>query len=253
MNIATQPLFRTVLADTPDLRQAAQSLRYDVFVTELGADGPNVDHARRLEGDAFDDICDHLLLVDGQSGCVAGAYRLIRPEHVADTGTYYSAAEFDLGPLQSSGKRLLELGRSCLRPEYRGGTAMYHLWNALAAYVAEHRIEILFGVASFHGTDPEALAAPLSLLHHRHRAPDAICPKARAPHAASMNRMPEAQIDRLKATRDIPALIKGYLRLGGQVGEGAWIDHAFNTTDVCLVLDTGALNTRQRQIYTRQQ
>jgi putative hemolysin len=141
----------------------------------------------------------------------------------------------------------MELGRSCVHPDYRGGTAMFHLWTALADYVAAHGIEILFGVASFHGTDPQALAAPLSLLHHRHLAPPELRVRARA--FQPMDLMPEAAIDRRRAMLEVPALIKAYLRLGGVVGEGAFVDHAFNTTDVCLVMDTARLNARQAALY----
>jgi len=146
---------------------------------------------------------------------------------------------------------LLELGRSCLHADYRGGTAMYQLWSGLADYVAQHAIEVLFGVASFHGTDIDALAGPLSFLHHRYLAPPDLRVVARADHAQRMDLMPEDGLDRRAAMLATPALIKAYLRLGGFVGQGAWIDHAFNTTDVCLVMDTGRMNERQRALYAR--
>jgi putative hemolysin len=126
---------------------------------------------------------------------------------------------------------------------------MYHLWNGLAGYVAEHGIEILFGVASFHGTDIAALAQPLSLLHHRHLAPEALRVRARAAHFQRMDLIAEDALDRRAAMLEVPALIKAYLRLGGVVGEGAFVDHAFNTTDVCLIMDTGRMNARSRRIY----
>ena len=154
------------------------------------------------------------------------------------------------GPLHRSGRRLLELGRSCLLPEYRGGAAMYHLWNGLAAYVEAHEIEILFGVASFHGTDIAALAEPLSLLHHRHLAPEEL--RVRSWAYQSMDLMAEAALDRRAAMVQVPALIKAYLRLGGVVGDGAYIDQDFNTTDICLIMDTAAMNARRRRIYARE-
>ena len=143
--------------DARDLR-AAQRLRYCVFVEELGADGPMVDHAARLERDRFDDIFDHLLLIDTRrdpAGLedVVGVYRLLPSDRLGPGGRFYSEDEYDLTALRDSGRKLLELGRSCVHPDHRGGTAMFHLWNALADYVLERGIEILFGVASFHGTD----------------------------------------------------------------------------------------------------
>lgn len=231
-----------------DIR-AAQRLRYDVFVSELGATGGDVDHAQRLERDMFDPVADHMLLHDDAAGKLVGVYRMMRDEQAARVGRYYSETEYDLMPLRQSGKRLLELGRSCLHPDYRGGTAMYHLWNGLAEYVARHEVEILFGVASFHGTDLAALAQPLSLLHHRHLAPAELRPVAQPPNAADMDILPESALDRRAAMVAVPALIKAYLRLGGQVGAGAYVDHAFNTTDVCLVMDTSRLNARQAKLY----
>ncbi|APZ54296.1 GNAT family N-acetyltransferase [Salipiger abyssi] len=229
---------------------AAQRLRYEVFVEELGGGGALVDHAQRLERDRFDPFFDHLILSDARhDGAVVGVYRLLRDDQAAAAGQFYSEDEYDLTPLRRSGRRLLELGRSCLHPDYRGGTAMMHLWQALADYIAEHGIEILFGTASFHGTDVTRLAQPLSLLHRRHLAPEPL--RVRSRRFQSMDLIPEAEIDRRQAMREVPALIKGYLRLGGVVGEGAYVDHAFNTTDVCLIMDTAQLNARAAGIYTR--
>lgn len=249
MSLTKDPEFRVSLVDDPTDLRAAQALRYDVFVRELGGGGAMVDHDAGLERDRFDPFFDHLVLHDDAVGQVVAVYRMLRAEQARAAGQFYSEDEYDLAPLRATGRRLLELGRSCVHKDYRGGPALYHLWNGLATYVAQHEIEVMFGVASFHGTDPDALAQPLSLLHHRHLAPEPLRVTARAPHAASMNLMPEDQIDRRAAMVDMPALIKAYLRLGGVVGEGAYVDHAFNTTDVCLIMDTAAMSDRQKRIY----
>lgn len=241
------PQFTVKLATTAAELRAAQRLRYEVFVSELGGGGEMVDHDARLEQDRFDPFFDHLIAIDDATGETIGVYRVLRDDQARAAGQFYSEDEYDLSVLRQSGRRLLELGRSCLHRDYRGGMAMYHLWAALAGYVAEHEIEVLFGVASFHGTDPAALAAPLSLLHHRHLAPGDLRVKAR--EYQPMDLIPEADLDRRQAMLRTPALIKAYLRLGGFVGEGAFIDHAFNTTDVCLILDTARMNDRQRRIY----
>jgi putative hemolysin len=243
------PEFRVAMAQDHDDLCAAQALRYEVFVRELGGGGPLVDHAAGLEIDRFDPFFDHMLLYDDAVGRVVGVYRMLRAEQAIAAGQFYSENEYDIGPLRATGRRLLELGRSCVHADYRGGTAMFHLWAGLADYVAQHRIDIMFGVASFHGTDTQALAQPLSLLHHRHLAPEALRVRARAPHDREMNLVPQHQIDRRAAMVQIPALIKAYLRLGGVVGEGAYVDHAFNTTDVCLIMDTAQMSDRQKRIY----
>jgi L-ornithine Nalpha-acyltransferase len=247
-----EPVFEVRLARDEAEFTAAFRLRYEVFVTELGGDGPLVDHVRRIEKDRFDVAFDHLLLIDRNRDAddqVVGVYRLMRGDAAADFGQFYSEDEYDLAPLRNGGRQLLELGRSCLHPDYRGGAAMYHLWHGLADYVMRHRIEILFGVASFHGTDTSALAGSLSLLHHCHLAPPDLRVRSRV--YQSMNLMPESTIDKRAAILATPALIKAYLRLGGHVGDGAFVDHAFNTTDVCLVMDTARMNTAQRAIYTK--
>jgi putative hemolysin len=241
--------------DSEDLK-AAQHLRYTVFVQELGGDGDMVDHAAQLEQDRFDPYFDHLLLIDPARGDVirdqvVGVYRLLTEEGAAQTGQFYSEDEYDLTILRQSGRKLLELGRSCLHPDYRGGMGMYHMWSALSDYVAERGIEVLFGTASFHGTDIDTLSEPLSLLHHRHLAPADLRVRTREDAFQSMDLIPESKLNRPAAMRAVPALIKGYLRLGGFVGEGAFVDHAFKTTDVCLILDTGRMSDTQMRIYGR--
>ena len=252
----TEDHFELRLAATPEDIRAAQHLRYRVFVQELGGDGAMVDHDAQLEMDAFDPVYDHLLLLDRRRGDtvrdrVVGVYRLMRSDRVAEAGRYYCEDEYDLSVLKASGRRLLELGRSCVDAEYRGGTAMLHLWSGLAKYVADHDIDILFGVASFHGTDIGALKQALSFLYHNHLAPEDVRVRAVADHYQPMDLLPPDQIDRKEAVVQIPALIKGYLRLGGTVGDGAFIDHAFNTTDVCLIMDTARMTAGANAKYKK--
>jgi len=249
-----KPEFTLRLArDETDIR-AAQRLRYRVFVDELGGDGALVDHDAGLERDRFDPHCDHLLLIDENRSAraednVVGVYRLLPSDRVAQAGQYYSEDEYDLARLRESGRKLLELGRSCVDRDYRGGMAMFRLWQGLADYVLDREIEILFGVASFHGTDVAALAEPLSLLHHNHLAPPELRVRARA--FQGMDLVAPDDIDRVGAMRAVPALIKAYLRLGGFVGEGAFVDRAFNTIDVCLVMDTERMSATARATFTR--
>jgi putative hemolysin len=253
---STTSQFHVRLAETPADVLAAQKLRYRVFVAELGGHGPGIDHDAMTEADRFDQNCEHLLLIDRAKSTpdqthVVGVYRMMMREHAQNAGGFYSASEYDLEPLLMSGRPVLELGRSCVDPAYRGGTSMYLLWNALAKLVLDRGVEVLFGVASFHGTDPNEIAAPLSFLHHNHLAPPELRVRAYGAGRQPMDLIPAEQIDRVAAMRDTPALIKAYLRLGGCVGEGAFIDHAFNTIDVCLVMDTALMNAKSREIFTR--
>jgi len=250
------PRLFTKLAQTDDDVRAAQRLRYEVFVRELGSDGEGVDHDLQLETDRFDPYFDHLLLIDraapsNVSSGVVGVYRLLRQDQADKIGQFYSEDEYDLTRLKASGRKLLELGRSCLLPDYRGGAGMYLMWNALAEYVEQHKVEVLFGVASFHGTDLEALAEPLSLLHHRHLAPEDLRVRTVETYFQPMNLVNKEELNAKSAMLAVPALIKAYLRLGGYVGDGAFVDHAFNTTDVCLILDTARMNARHKSIYEK--
>lgn len=242
------------LAQGEEDRLAAERLRYAVFVEELGGDGSLVDHAGRFERDRFDPFFDQLILVDarrdrGALDHVVGVYRLMTCDRARSAGQFYSEDEYDLSVLKESGRRLLELGRSCVHPDYRGGAALQRLWLGLAEYVRERDIEILFGVASFHGTDIAALAPSLSHLWRNHLAPPEIRVRALDSVYQPMDLLPPENIDRVAAMRAVPPLIKSYLKLGGFVGDGAFVDQAFNTTDVCLVMDTARMSDAARVRY----
>lgn len=232
--------------DGADL-QSAQRLRHQVFVRELGAHIDNVD---LKEADEFDQHADHLLLLDKareEHDQTIGVYRIMTSAHAKATGRFSSAGEYDLELLLNSNRKLMELGRSCLHVDYRGGPAMLYLWQALAAHIASTKTEILFGVASFHGVDSNAHATALSYLHETHLAPEPLRVTAHIPAQFSQ----QEKIDRKVALRAIPPLIKAYLRLGGCIGNGAFVDHVFNTVDVCMILDMNAANPKQKALYER--
>lgn len=240
--------FTTRMAETQADVRAAQALRYAVFVEELGADGPMVDHDQRLERDRFDEFAEQLLLVDHtrpQHDQVVGVYRLMDGVGARAAGQFYTETEYDISALTGSGAALMELGRSCLHRDYRGGVALVHLWQGLAQVVKARGADILFGTASLRGTDPAALAQPLSLLARDHLAPPELRVRSKQYQPMAL----ADDVNRLAAMKDVPSLIKAYLRLGGFVGDGAFVDHGFNTTDVCLVLDLARMNPRQRALY----
>ena len=249
--------YRVKLAETEAERAGAQRLRYRVFVEEMGARASAEERAARREWDDFDPFFDHLVLLSLDAGIVdpldrvVGAYRLLRSEVAAAGPGFYGAGEYDLTPIAASGRASVELGRSCVAREHRGGPGMHLLWNGLAAYVLERDIELLFGVASFHGTDPAPLAEALSYLHYEHLAPPDLRVRAHPERYLEMNLMARADIDPIRALRVIPPLIKAYLRLGGFVGEGAYVDEDFNTIDVCVVMDTVRMTERYLQFYQR--
>lgn len=245
-------LYARLASSAADLR-AAQRLRYRVFVQEMGATGPRVDHDAGFEIDEFDAHAAHLILCDptrARDDQVVGTYRMMTRDMAEAAGSFYCEGEYDLGPLRLAGLNILELGRSCLHPDMRRGPGMQVMWQALAGFVAEKQVDLVFGVASFHGTKVADFAHGLSLLHHRHLAPAALRPKARGKTAFDLAMLPPDQVDRLAAVRQIPPLIKSYLRLGGVVGQGGFVDHAFRTTDVCILLKRDALSRMQEGVLS---
>ena len=248
--IAASPILSVRLARDAADRAEAERLRYDVFIRELGGDGELVDHAQGRERDRFDAVTEQLLLIDEarpEGARVVGLYRLLDEAGAARMGQFYTEDEFDLAPLRATGRKLLELGRSCLHRDYRGGTAMFRLWQGLAAHIEARGIEILFGTASFRGADPKAHAAPLALLQREHLAPAALRVTSRQAHDIALPG--PAEFDGAAAMRVIPPLIKAYLRIGGKVGQGVFSDAAFNTTDVCMILDIATAHAAQRARY----
>lgn len=240
-------------SDTRDNRAACR-LRYQVFVEELGGDGHLVDHVNRLESDRFDPYAQQLILVDNRRDVdnldhVVGVYRMLDGEGAKRAGQFYSDTEYDLTVLKDSGRRLLELGRSCLHPDYRKGTALFMLWNGLSEYIRRHDIEVLFGVASFFGTDASVYATHLSYLAQNHMTPPELLVTARPKSYLPMDPVPADAVSRAVVMPTMPPLIKAYLRIGGFVGDGAYVDKTFNTTDVCMVLDATRMNPRTRALY----
>jgi putative hemolysin len=218
------------------------------------ADGPALASGR--DHDRFDPVADHIIIVDhaidpGPDG-VVGTCRLIRGEVAARAGGFYSAAEYDITPILATAGRVLELGRSCIQADHRARAAMQLMWGGIAAYVFQHRIDVMFGCASLPGTDPDALAAQLTYLVTHHLAPPALRPRAVPGRYVDMHRLPAGAIDAKRVLARLPPLIKGYLRLGGFVGDGAVIDRPFNTTDVAVVVKTDLVTDKYYRHYERQ-
>ena len=244
------------IAERRDEIDAVQTLRYRVFYEEMGA-APTVQaRASRRDFDAFDAIADHLLVVDhaigpGAEG-VVGTYRLIQRPAAEKIGRFYSAGEYDIGRILHFPGRMLELGRSCVDAGYRSRAVMQLLWRGIAAYVFRHQIDLMFGCASLPGTDPDELAAELTYLYQNHLAPPALRPRALASRYVDMRRIDPEELDPKRALAQLPPLIKGYLRLGGFVGDGAVIDSQFNTTDVAVVVKTDLVTDKYYRHYERQ-
>ncbi len=244
------------LATTPAEIEAAQRLRYDVFYREMDAKPTPDMAAAGRDFDRYDAFADHLLVFDMEAGeKVVGCYRLLRHAVANRNGGFYSADEYDLSQLLAAAgpdDKLLELGRSCVAKDYRSSAVMQFMWRGLVAYLDRHEISLMFGCASLEGIRPETLKLELAYLHHFHAVPPELPPvKALPARYVDMNLMPKEAIDPAEAQRELPPLVKGYIRFGSYIGDGAVIDHQFNTTDVFIYFPTARLDKRLRAFLTR--
>jgi putative hemolysin len=257
--LATAGALEVRLAETEMEVEQAQRLRYQVFYEEMSAVPSPEMRAARRDFDKYDMVCDHLLVVDrdahdedGQP-LVVGTYRLTREKDAARAGGFYTSSEYDLSRMLAglaADTRYLELGRSCILKSYRArpGT-MQLLWKGLMAYVARFDIDLMFGCASFPGTDPDDLALPLSYLHHFCAMPAELRVRARPELFVDMNLMDKDAIDEREGIRSLPPMLKGYVRAGCRVGEGAVIDRQFGTTDVFIYFPLSGIDARYKSRF----
>ena len=246
----------TRLARTNAEIDAAQAVRYRVFVEEMNAQISPDAMRRKRDIDAWDMVCDHLLVLDtaieGDAvEQIVGTYRLLRQDVAKSSGGFYSQSEFDVEPLlaRNPEKRFMELGRSCVLPEYRTKRTVELLWQGAWAYALKHRVDAMFGCGSFSGVVPEEHALALSFLHQNLLARDEWGVRAHADRHRTMDLMPSEAVNARKALAAMPPLIKGYLRLGATIGDGAVVDNAFRTTDVLIVLPIGSISGRYINYY----
>ena len=217
-----------------DVREA-QRLRYKVFAEEMGARLSTTEAG--LDKDMYDPFCEHLLVRDADTSEVVGTYRILTPEQAKKIGGYYSETEFDLTRLNNMRERMVEVGRSCVHPDYRNGGVITLLWSGLAEYMMKHKYDYMIGCASISMADGGHNAASI---YNKLRA-DSMSPiEWRAfPRCA----LPLEALDN-HADAVVPPLVKGYLRLGAYVcGDPAW-DPDFNTADLLVLLPMARLNPR---------
>ncbi|WP_410000542.1 GNAT family N-acetyltransferase [Mesorhizobium sp. SP-1A] len=235
---------------------AAQEVRYRVFYDELGAGG-GLKALDRRDADRFDPVCDHLLVFDTalpgpEHARIVGTYRLLRQESADASGGFYSQDEFELARLvaRHPGLRFLELGRSCVLPEYRSKRTIEALWQGIWAYINHYEIDVMTGCASFPGTVPAAHAEALTYLAHHCRATPPWDVRAVPGRYCAMDLMPIEAVSAKSAIAAMPPLVKGYLRLGARIGDGCVVDHDFSTVDVFVVLPVTSIGSRYINYYS---
>lgn len=250
--------FELKFAVTKKEIRAVQRMRYRVFFEEGGAIASPLARAQRRDKCPFDRVCDHLIVVDhegappARKAAIVGAYRLLRQDTIGQGSRFYSAGEFDVAGLieRHPDKKFMELGRSCVLPEYRARRVLELLWRGVLAYVRRHGVDVMFGCASMPGVDPHAHANTLAFLRAHARAEAQWRTPAVAKHDLRQQECEwigmaseEATCNR-PALASLPPLIKGYLRLGASFGDEVFVDRAFNTTDVFVVLPVVKIEAR---------
>jgi putative hemolysin len=222
------------LAATPSEIEEAQRLRWQVFAGEMGA---RLGGEHGIDQDVYDAFCDHLIVRDVEADVVVGTYRILPPAAARAVGRYYSESEFDLTRLHHLRDNMVELGRSCVHPDYRTGGVINLLWAGLARYMQAGGHEYLIGCASICMSDGGHAAASIYRdLEKEHLSPAEyrVVPRCRLPLEALESRPGHA----------LPPLIKGYLRLGAWIcGEPAW-DPDFNTADLLMLMPLSRIQPR---------
>ncbi len=260
MNIQNQMLNQGALkirmAKSTDEVRVAQKLRYLVFHEEKGIQLDSENRAAKIESDAFDEICDHLLVVRKgtkqnselavEDGSVIGTYRLLRQSVALQNYGFYSQAEFDVAPLLTRKPDLnfLELGRSCVLKDERGSSVVDLLWQGIWNYVRQHKIDVMIGCASFEGIEIDVHRDGLQFLLHTNKVPDGWQVHAHDKRRLEMNPDFDMRLDVKAIISKLPPLIKGYMRLGCFFAQGAVVDEIFNTIDVLVILPVSHINPR---------
>ena len=237
------------LARSEEDVKEAQLLRYKVFYEECGAQPNETMASLKRDVSPIDDFCDVLLVIDHAHNKIVGTYRFMLREAAQNYGEYYAATEFEVNKLVAYPGQIMELSRSCVHKDYRTKPTMQLLWRGIGAYLRLNRVTLCFGCGSFIGTDVSKYRQALAYLYHNHLAPPEIRARALPICYQEMNLIPKSDIDPKEALRQLPPLIKGYLRLGGFVGEGAFVDRSFNSIDVCIIVKRETMTERYSQKY----
>lgn len=235
---------------------AAQRLRYKVFFEEEGAKPTPEQKAQKRDFDEYDQHCDHLIAIDRTAGddpddYVIGNYCLIRKDGAKHVGHWYSQTEFDVEKFNDFPGEILELRRACVAKEHRNRSVMQMLWNALAAYMFDYDIKLMFGCGSFLGLEPEKFKHALSYLHYNCTAEGKLAIEAKGENARRMDMLPQAEVDEAAAWNEFPTMIKGYVRAGAKVSRSLWVDRSFNCFDVCIIFEMKDLKQRYLKHYEK--
>ena len=244
--------YEVKMANTPEERQQVRQLRYEVFCLEKGAVATEKQKKLREEYDAYDTYADYMIVLHKNK--VVGTYRIITDESAKKGKGFFSETEFDISNIKTSGLKIAELSRACIAPKYRQAvTPLKLLWMGLNKYIDDNKIDILFGIVSFEGTNPMTSANAISYLHRNHLSPTGL----RA--TVHKNKLSKIQMSTLllknslnsrTAREEMPTLVKGYLNLNATFGDGVYIDEQFNTHDLFVILQTHDIPPLLKRLFS---
>jgi len=236
------PLVVRITTDPAEIHQALQ-LRFRVFAEGMGA---HVDGAEQgIDKDHFDDHCHHLIVKDLASGSVVGYSRILTSDMLKHTGGFYSATEFELDNILLAGKSYMEIGRTCVDPDFRSGAVIGLLWSGIGQFMTAYQIDYLMGCASISLADGAAKAlAIIDYLREKHFT------------AENLRVTPKTGLAKMQVNLDgkalLPPLLKTYLRIGAKVCGEAFHDRDFNVADVLILLPRGDINQRYLRHFAKQ-
>jgi len=243
-DLPRRPRFEVGLAQTPEQVLQTQKLRYRIFAEELGAqiDGGSegIDH------DQYDAHCRHLIVTEPDTGRIVACTRILTDDRAPKVGGFYSSGEFDLAMIDALPGRLMEIGRTCVDPEFRNGAVIATLWQGIASFIINEGFDYLFGCASIGLEDGGAAAhAILSQIRSKHLAPDSQRVRPYIPLPAADSRPTEKP--------RMPPLLKAYLSLGAKACGDAYWDRDFNCADVFMLLNVSDLHPRYARHFLGRQ
>ncbi len=262
MNLGTVPVvpmragkYEVRLARTPEEIEAAQKLRYRVMYEERGG-RPALEKVRLgADVDEWDDIAWHVIVTDttASSLSVLGTLRLVSNLRLKPGQKFYTEEAFDLSALREHFASILELGRFCIDASGRQGVILMLIWKWTMQFIVDNHIDVMTGCASFPGMDVERHRDVLGFLYRNNLAPEALRPRPVLDNFVNLSEVADSNAGFDEATKDIPTLLRGYLKLGARVSDAAILDPVFNTTFIAIyvvasemLLETTVLNTSRR-------
>ena len=242
--------FTVKIAETDFEIKKAQHLRYKIFFKNKKAKNKPINNLFKRDFDFYDKVSDHIIIIDNNINNyenVVGTYRLLRGNFAKIYKGFYTEQEFDISNLKKhfSNSNMLELGRSCVHTDYRSGIILKLLWQGISNYINDYKIKILFGCASFHGTDPKKFKNEFNLLRKNFCLNDNFNVKSLQKNPIHFQTLQDEKM----VFKNLPPLIKGYLRAGGMMSKDYFIDKELNTIDFCVVVFTDQIVDRYKNKF----